>query len=174
VKTTAIATAGGRQGFTTNISLHCRTAALFSPNVFLPFVVVREPVVIPKWRMPMKVSLSLLCVVLGGAVFAAIPAGAKQAAAENKVAPAAKKETKWQGNVVRIYKDLSQMDIRGGTRNNSSDMRKVSYDSSTAWTKGGKPGQQDDVKEGSFVIVLGQVDDKGVLHATRVDLRLPR
>jgi hypothetical protein len=24
------------------------------------------------------------------------------------------------------------------------------------------------------VIVLGQVDDSGVLHATRVDLRLPR
>jgi hypothetical protein len=53
-------------------------------------------------------------------------------------------------------------------------MRKIAYDSSTQWTKVGKPGQQDEVKEGSFVIVLGKLDDKGVLHATRVDLRLPR
>jgi hypothetical protein len=32
----------------------------------------------------------------------------------------------------------------------------------------------DEVKEGSFVIAVGQIDDKGVLHAKRVDLRLPR
>lgn len=113
----------------------------------------------------MKASLSFLSLILAGVVFVAMPASANQAA---------KKETKWQGNVVRIYKDLSQMDIRGGTSNNSSDMRKVAYDSSTVWTKLGKPGQQDDVKEGSFVIVLGQVDDKGVLHASHIDLRLPR
>ena len=122
----------------------------------------------------MKVPLSLLSLVLAGAVFAAMPAGAKPATAEAKQAPAAKKETKWQGHVVRINKDLSQMDIRGGVNTRSEDMRKVAYDSSTEWTKGGKPGQMDEVKEGSFVIVLGQVDDSGVLHATRVDLRLPR
>ncbi len=63
----------------------------------------------------MKVSLTLLSLALAGAVFAAMPAGANQAAA-----------------------------------------------------------QQDEVKEGSFVILLGEVDDKGVLHATRIDLRLPR
>jgi hypothetical protein len=34
--------------------------------------------------------------------------------------------------------------------------------------------QWDEVKEGSFVIILGQVDDKDVLHAMRIDLRLPR
>jgi len=119
----------------------------------------------------MKGCLILLSLVFAGAVFAGIPASAKQAAAENK-APAAKKETKWQGNVVRIYKDESQMDIRGTTP--AGEMRKIAYDSSTQWTKVGKPGQQDEVKEGSFVIVLGKLDDKGVLHATRVDLRLPR
>jgi len=122
----------------------------------------------------MKVPLSLLSLVLAGAVFAAMPAGAKQATAETKQAPAAKKETKWQGHVVRIYKDLSQMDIRGGVNTRSEDVRKVAYDSATEWTKLGKPGQMDEVKEGSFVIVLGQIDDKGVLHAKRVDLRLPR
>jgi len=122
----------------------------------------------------MKVPLSLLSLVLAGAVFAAMPAGAKQATAETKQAPAAKKEAKWQGHVVRIYKDLSQMDIRGGVNTRSEDVRKVAYDSATEWTKLGKPGQMDEVKEGSFVIILGQIDDKGVLHAKRVDLRLPR
>ncbi len=122
----------------------------------------------------MKVPLSLLSLVLAAAVFAAMPAGAKQATAETKQAPAAKKQAKWQGHVIRIYKDLSQMDIRGGINTRSEDMRKIAYDGSTEWTKGGKPGQMDEVKEGSFVIVLGHVDDKGVLHATRIDLRLPR
>jgi hypothetical protein len=114
----------------------------------------------------MKASLAFRSLILAIAVFAAMPAGANQSDA--------KKETKWQGNVVRIYKDSSLIDIRGGTSNNSSDLRKVAYDSSTEWTKGGKPGQQDEVKEGSFVIVLGTVDDKGILHASRIDLRLPR
>ncbi len=122
----------------------------------------------------MKVFATLLSLVLAGAVFAAMPAGANQAAAEDKKAPAAKKETKWQGHVVRIYKDLSQMDIKGGVNTRSDELRKIAYDSSTHWTKLGKPGEMDEVKEGSFVIVVGQVDDKGVLHANRIDLRLPR
>ena len=121
----------------------------------------------------MKGSLTLLSLVLAGAVFVAMPAGANQAASD-KAAPAAKKETRWQGHVVRIYKDQSELDIRGGATANAQDVRKVAYDSSTQWTKLGKPGQQDEVKEGSFVIVLGQVDDKGTLHASRIDLRLPR
>jgi hypothetical protein len=122
----------------------------------------------------MKVCTTLLSLALAGAVFAAMPAGANQPAAENKKAPAAKKETKWQGHVVRIYKDLSQMDIRGDKTTQADHLKKVAYDDSTEWTKLGKPGKQDDVKEGSFVIVLGHVDDKGVLHAKRVDLRVPR
>src|SRR6267143_5262496 len=60
----------------------------------------------------MKVFPTLLSLVLAGALFAAVPSGANQAAADNKKAPAAKKEAKWQGHVVRIYADLSQMDIR--------------------------------------------------------------
>jgi hypothetical protein len=120
----------------------------------------------------MKGSLTLLFLLLAGAVFVAMPVSANQAA-DKKEASAAKKETKWQGNVVRIYKDESEMDIRGGAAP-AQDLRKIAYDKSTEWTKHGKPGQQDEVKEGSFVIVLGHVDDKGVLHATRIDLRLPR
>jgi hypothetical protein len=122
----------------------------------------------------MKFYRNLLSVVLAGALFAAMPLGAKQATSETKPAPVAKKETKWQGHVVRIYKDSSQMDIRGGVNSRAEDLRKIAYDSSTEWTNQGKPGEMDKVKEGSFVIVLGHMDDKGVLHATRIDLRLPR
>jgi hypothetical protein len=119
----------------------------------------------------MKIPVPLLSLVLAGAVFAAIPAGANQA--EKKEAPAAKKETKWQGSVIRISQDESTMDILGGPAPSKSQ-RKVAFDNSTEWTKVGKPGKQDEVKEGSFVIVLGHVDDNGVLHAKRIDLRRPR
>lgn len=119
----------------------------------------------------MKVSVILLSLVLAGAVFTAVTAGAQQAVAEKKGGAA--KETKWQGHVLRINKDESTMDIRGGSAP-SKDLRKVAFDSSTEWTKLGKPVQQDQFKEASFVIVLGHLDDKGVLHATRIDLRLPR
>jgi len=122
----------------------------------------------------MRFYRNLVSLVLAGVLLSAMPLGAMQATSDSKPAPAAKKETKWQGHVVRIYKDLSVMDIRGGINTSAQDIRKVAYDSSTEWTKVGKPGQMDEVKEGSFVIVLGHVDDKGVLHATRIDLRLPR
>jgi len=122
----------------------------------------------------MKVSLSLLSVVLAGSVLVAIPLGVRQTTAEAAQTPAAKKETKWQGTVLRINKDSSELVIRGGINSNASDERKISYDSSTEWTNLGKPGKMEEVKEGSFVIVLGQVDGKGVLHATRIDLRKPR
>jgi hypothetical protein len=124
----------------------------------------------------MKVSLTLLSLVLAGAVFSAVPAGAQETAAGEKTTPASTKETKqtkWQGHVIRIDKDHSMIDIRGGSAP-SQDPRKVAYDSSTAWTKQGKPAQQDEVKDGSFIITLGHVDHKGVLHATRIDLRRPR
>jgi hypothetical protein len=119
----------------------------------------------------MKIPVALLAVVLAGAVFAATPASANQAATEKK--ETAKKGTKWQGKVVRINKDSSTIDIHGGAHP-SEAQRKIMYDSSTQWTNGGKPGQQEDVKTGSFIIVLGKVDADGVLHATRIDLRAPR
>jgi hypothetical protein len=118
----------------------------------------------------MKISAALLSVLLAGVVFVATPASANQAATEKE---AAKKETKWQGKVVRINKDSSTIDIHGGAHP-SEAQRKIMYDASTQWTNGGKPGQQDDVKTGSYIIVLGTVDGDGVLHAARIDLRAPR
>ena len=119
----------------------------------------------------MKIRAALLSVVLAGAVFAATPASANQDATNKK--DAAKKENKWQGKVVRVNKDSSTIDIHGGAHP-SEAQRKIAYDASTEWTNGGKPGQQEDVKTGSFIIVIGTVGADGVMHATRIDLRAPR
>jgi Ni/Co efflux regulator RcnB len=119
----------------------------------------------------MNISAALLSVVLAGAVFAATPVSANQAATDKQ--DAAKKENKWQGKVVRVNKDTSTIDIHGGAAP-SETQRTISYDASTRWTNGGKPGQQDDVKTGSFIIVIGTVGGDGVMHATRIDLRAPR
>jgi len=109
--------------------------------------------------------------IFAGIVMASHPISA-DARQEKK---AAQKETKWQGTVLRISKDQSTMDIRGGDTPNAADTRKIAFSSSTQWTKGNKPGGDlADIKEGSFVIAVGTVDDKGVLQATRIDLRLPR
>jgi hypothetical protein len=121
----------------------------------------------------MKVSVTVLSLALTAAVFSAIPASARQAAADQSAMKPAAKETKWQGHVVRIDKDNSMIDIHGGAA--PSDVaRKVAFDSSTEWTKLGKPSKQEAVTNDAFIIILGQVDDKGVMHATRIDLRNPR
>jgi len=114
-------------------------------------------------RVP-KIVLLLVAV----AMLISLPAQAFQA--DQK---AAAKETKWQGYVVRVDKDNSMITIRGGPPP-SQDTRQVVYDASTVWTKVGQPVQQDELKTDSFVIFLGTVDSKGILHATRIDLRQPK
>jgi hypothetical protein len=84
------------------------------------------------------------------------------------------KKAQWQGHIVRISKDSSTMSIRGGRSPKDNFERTVAIDSATEWTKQGKPADQAEFKEGSFVIVQGNVDNKGLLHASRIDLRLPR
>jgi hypothetical protein len=121
----------------------------------------------------MKIPKILLSLTLAGAVFVSLPARAFQSPTEQKAAPAATKETKWQGHVTRIDTDHSMIDLHGGPSPTVAAVR-VAYDSSTQWTKQGKPGQQDEVKAGSFVIILGNVDGEGVMHATRIDLRAAR
>ena len=66
-------------------------------------------------EVAMKVSVTLLSLALAGAVLSAVPAGAQEAAAGEKNAQASKKETKWQGHVIRIDKDHSMIDLRGGS-----------------------------------------------------------
>jgi hypothetical protein len=120
----------------------------------------------------MRLALILLALVFAGTTLDARPVTAEASKQEKK---SDTKETKWQGTVLQILKDQSMMNIRGGATADDKNVLKVAYDSSTEWTKQNKSGgNQSDVKEGSFIIVVGKVDDKGVLHASRIDLRLPR
>ena len=84
------------------------------------------------------------------------------------------KEDKWQGHIVRINKSESTLDIRGGQKNMDQTEKRIHFDSSTAWTKQGKPAEMSEFKDGSFVIAVGHMDEKGNFHANRIDLRLPR
>lgn len=120
----------------------------------------------------MKFSLMLLALLFAAVVLDTHPtsAGASRQATKNNET----KETKWQGTVLQILKDQSVITIRGGGAADDRYGLRIAYDGSTQWTKKNKPGDQGDVKEGSFIIAVGHVDDNGVLHATRIDLRLPR
>jgi hypothetical protein len=122
----------------------------------------------------MKLSMILLTFVFAGAAFAGQTIPASNSDQDKKAATDEAKEARWQGNIVRINKDQSSLSVRGGQSNMESTERMIFYDGSTQWTKQGKPAEQSEFKEGSFVIVLGHPDEKGVFHATRIDLRLPR
>jgi hypothetical protein len=121
----------------------------------------------------MKLSVILLTFVFVAVACAgqATPASDSK---QDKKAAADAKQARWQGHIVRINTDQSSLSVRGGQSNMESNERLIFYDSSTRWTKQGKPAEQSEFKEGAFVIVLGHPDEKGVFHATQVDLRLPR
>jgi hypothetical protein len=120
----------------------------------------------------MKLSVILLTFVFLGVAFAVPPAPAGDS--KDKMAMADEKPGRWQGTIVRINKDQSSLSVRGGQSNMASTERTIVYDDSTKWTKQGKKAEMGDFKEGSFVIVVGKPDDKGVFHASQIDLRLPR
>jgi hypothetical protein len=101
-----------------------------------------------------------------------IPANAAPQEKEKKSAAA--KAARWQGTILRISKDGSSLTVRGGQSNMENTERLIHFDSSTRWTKQGKPAEQSEFKEGSFVIASGLVDEKGDFHASHIDLRLPR
>ncbi len=105
------------------------------------------------------------------AVFAAIAPAAKNAAAQEAKAKKASsnKEIRWHGAVIRFDKDNSFLDVRKGTVE-----RRIHYDSSTKWTKGGKSIEASDVKEGDDVITLSVANEKKDLVATQIDLRPPK
>lgn len=119
----------------------------------------------------MRFATILLALFFAGALLSVQHASASPG--EQTAAPAAK-ETKLQGTIIHLNKDKATMQIRGGASPNATEMRNIVFDTSTEWTKQGKPADQAEFKEGEFVIVLGKIDDKGVLHASRIDLRLPR
>ena len=126
----------------------------------------------------MKLSRTLLSAALAGAALCALPTTARlnwsgEPGGKQEAKPDTK-ETKLQGYVQRVYPDLKKIDLHGGTTAQSNEIRKIAYDDSTLWTNMGKPGKKEDVKQGSFIIVLGHIQKDGSLLASRIDLRLPR
>ena len=111
-----------------------------------------------------KVLVLALLTVLAGVGLAARGAVAK----EKKAKSADQQEARWHGIIIRSDKDASTLTVRKGNIEKT-----VHYDGSTKWTKRNQDATMDEVKDGADVIVLGNYDDKGVLQATRVDLRRP-
>jgi curli biogenesis system outer membrane secretion channel CsgG len=109
----------------------------------------------------------ILVVVLLGILVAMGLVVSASVAQEKKEKPAvAVKEVRWHGQVVRLNTDTSTIDVRKGAIE-----RRIHYDSSTKWTKGTKTIEMSEVKDGSVVICMVKADEKGELHAIRVDLR---
>lgn len=84
-------------------------------------------------------------------------------------ATAAAKEARWHGMIVNINEKTSTLDVR-----RQKVTRTVYYDDSTKWTQGTKTMEMKEFKTGSDVICLGTFDEKGNIHATRIDMRAPR
>jgi hypothetical protein len=85
------------------------------------------------------------------------------------------KGPRWEGTVIRIGVDKSNLDVRQA---NGAAERTIFFDSATVWTsysdtyKTAKKIDASQVKEGDFVICLGTVNEKGEFHATTISKRL--
>ena len=114
----------------------------------------------------MKKIAILLFALLVVAGLAASAAVAQEAAGKSEKPAAAAKEARWHGRIDRMSADQSYLDVRKG-----SITKRIHFDSSTKWTKGTKPAEMSEFKDGADVICLGTYDAKGNLQATRIDLR---
>src|SRR2546430_16514787 len=74
----------------------------------------------------MKFLAILLALVFASVAFASQATSANESKPEKKAASAERKETRWQGTIVRIDKEKSTMSIRGGQADMSSMWRQGS------------------------------------------------
>jgi hypothetical protein len=98
-----------------------------------------------------------------------LPAAADQAGQkEDAQAKAKAGEDRLDGTVHMMDTKTKMITVR--TRG-KTEQRQVMYDDKTAFTFRNKAAKIEEVKEGRRVIVLGKVNDKNVLVATRIDVR---
>lgn len=81
----------------------------------------------------------------------------------------AAKQTRLEGTIVRQSQADSTFTVHKRWTNNEE--RTVVFSSATKWTKMNKPAEMSAFKDGQLVVVLGKLDEKGRLVATRIDLR---
>ena len=96
---------------------------------------------------------------------AATQAGQKE---DPKAKAKAADEDRLDGTVHMIDTKTKMITVR--TRG-KTEQRQVTYDDKTAFTFRNKQAKLEEVKEGRRVIVLGKVNDKNVLVASRIDVR---
>jgi hypothetical protein len=117
----------------------------------------------------MRKSMIVLLAVLVATGILTVPqksAGANPKATALQAAP---QEDRVSGTIVRHTRDKSTLIVR---ENRSKMEKTVVYEASTKWTKGkGQPADMNEFKDGSRVICLGKLNDKGELAATRIDLQ---
>jgi len=115
-------------------------------------------------RMRGRVSIA---VGVFAAVLLALSVAAAAGAQKEGKAKAAK-QNRIDGNIQMIDKNTRTLTVtvRGKTL-----QRQVIYDDKTKFTFRNKPASLDALKEGRRVIVLGKLNDKAQLMATRIDVR---
>lgn len=92
-----------------------------------------------------------------------------------EAAAQAKKEARWEGNVVRMDKEHSTLTVRKVGTNSE---KTIQYDSSTKWVSQYHADKKindidaSQVKEEDRVICTGTWDKDGKLHATLISKRL--
>ena len=115
-----------------------------------------------------KTMIVLLAVLVAVGVLAA-PQKSAVANPKPTASQAAPQEDRVSGTIVRHTKEKSTLIVR---EQRSKIERTVFYNASTKWTKGkGVPTDMNDFKDGSRVICLGKLNEKGELTATRIDLQ---
>ena len=108
-------------------------------------------------------------VILLFAMFAVVGLAPQNGVAKGQDKPAAAKQSRWDGHIVRMDKDGSWMDVR----NSKGVEKRIHWTSSTSWTKVNKPVTDQSIfKEDERVICLGNYNDKTEFIATRIDLRV--
>lgn len=116
----------------------------------------------------MRRSLFIVMALLLGSALT-LPVAANQAAQKEGEKPkTAAKEDRLDGTVHMMDAATKMITVR--TRG-KTEQRQVMYDDKTAFTFRNKPAKVEEVKEGRRVIVLGKVNDKNVLVASRIDVR---
>ncbi len=101
-------------------------------------------------------------VVLLAVVFMAVGFAAQDKPADEKKAAA--KEDQWDGIIVMHSKEKSTVTV-----SNMGFEKTVVYDSSTKWTRGGKPADPKEFSDGTRVVCHGKYDKKGRLVASHID-----
>jgi Cu/Ag efflux protein CusF len=97
-----------------------------------------------------------------------VPALAAGQASQKEDAKAKAGETRIDGTVHMVDAATKMVTVR---LRGKGEQRQVMYDDKTTFTFRNKQAKVEEVKEGRRVIVLGKVNDKNVLVASRIDVR---